>query len=173
MQFKLSIQKAKEEAAKGIPTGDRVVSAVLFLFSSLMLIYFLNHELQNTGFYTEEFGIIGKSFNYGFFIMWIITAGLEGILGLRFYSRFFDVFGGIVFAAVATLYLFIVFPFDFEFFKLLLPENIQFIFSWITSDIARVLLFLSFLFHFIAIFISPVAYKFIEKRTEQVSDIMD
>ena len=55
------------------------------------------HQIWSTGFFTSTFGTIEMIMLYGSWIAWIITAGLEGVLGQRLLSRLFDTFGGIIF----------------------------------------------------------------------------
>ncbi len=62
---------------------------------------------------------------YGSWVAWIITAGLEGVLGQRLLSRLFDTFGGIIFMAVATVWLLVVFPFEFVYFAEVLPDFLR------------------------------------------------
>jgi len=40
--------------------------------------------------------------------IWIITAGLEGVFGLRLLSRLFDIFGGLIFAGFVTIWFYAV-----------------------------------------------------------------
>ena len=101
---------------------------------------------------------------YGYFLFWIVTSGLEGILGCRYLSRFFDVFGGIIFATFCIIWLFVIFPFDFSNFTDLLPVNIRFLLGWITNDIARILMLFGIIIHIIALIYSPIAYKFVQKN---------
>ena len=79
---------------------------------------------------------------YGFFLVWIITAFLEGILGQRLASRVFDVFGGIIFATLSLAWLSLVFPFEFAYFADVLPDFLRFFVGWISNDIARVIMIL-------------------------------
>ena len=154
-------KRGKIEALKSIPRSDRIVSILLFAISWSMILYFILLKQSNSEFFTYKFGVIDSIMLFGFWIMWFITAGLEGVLGKRFISRLFDVFGGILFATISSLWLFIRFPFNFEFFTTELPASFQFIFNWVTNDVGRVLLLLSFILHLIAMVISPIAYKFI------------
>lgn len=155
-------KRAKKETDKGIPLNERIVGLGFFGLNLFGLFYFLTHQIQDTGFFTDEFNIIGMIFLYGFFLMWMITSGLESILSQKLASRLFDTFGGIIFASISGLYLLIVFPFDFTLFTAVLPENLIWIFSWVTDDIAKVVLFLSFILHLIAAIVSPVIYKVVE-----------
>ena len=102
--------KGKAEADKGIPCGERVVGIAIVVFSVLMVLYFTAHQRQSTGFFTAEYGTLEMIALYGYWVFWIVSAGLEGVLGLRLPSRIFDTFGGSIFAAICIAWLLVVFP---------------------------------------------------------------
>lgn len=156
------LSRAKNEANKGIPRKDRIVSIVIFFISLLMLFFFVAHKVFSIGFYTSDFDLLEMIALYGFFLVWIITAFLEGVLGQRFASRVFDVFGGIIFAALSLAWLSLVFPFEFAYFADVLPDFLRFLVGWISNDIARVIMILLTILHFVAAVYSPIAYKFIK-----------
>jgi hypothetical protein len=99
---------------------------------------------------------------YGSWICWIITSALEGVFGQRLLSRLFDSFGGIIFIVLATVWLLVVFPFEFNYFGNVLPDSLRFLVLWISNDIARVLMVIYIIVMGIAAIYSPIAYKFIE-----------
>ena len=134
--------RGKAEADKGIPSGERVVGVLIVVVCLLMVVYFGAHQLWATGFFTTTFGPIEMIMLYGSLVFWIVSAGLEGVLGQRLLSRLFDAFGGLVFATVATLWLFVVFPFDFAYFADVLPVLLRFVIQWISNDIARIVMLL-------------------------------
>ena len=126
-----------------------------------MILYLAAHQILSTGFFTAKFGAIEMVMLYGSWISWIITSGLEGVPGQRLLSRLFDAFGGIIFIALATAWLTVVFPFDFAYFADVLPEVLRFLLQWISNDIARVLMVLYAIAMGIAAIYAPIAYKFI------------
>ena len=154
--------RAKSEAEIGIPRKDRIVSIFIFFISFLILLFFVAHQVYSTGFYTSDFSILEMIALYGFFLVWIITAFLEGILGQRFASRVFDVFGGIIFATLSLAWLSLVFPFEFAYFADILPDFLRFLVGWISNDIARVIMILLTMLHIVAVVYSPIVYKFIK-----------
>jgi hypothetical protein len=154
--------RAKIEANKGVPKNERIVGiGFFFLGSVLMILYLVAHQIFGTGFFTSKFGPIEMFLLYGSWIAWTITSGLEGVFGKRFLSRFFDAFGGIVFIVIATGWLLIVFPFEFNYFADVLPDFFRFLVQWISNEIARVLLILYTIAMGIAAVYAPIAYKFI------------
>ena len=100
---------------------------------------------------------------YGSLVFLIVTAGLEGVLGQRLLSRLFDTFGGIIFAAVATAWLFVVFPFEFAYFADVLPDSLRFLVQWISNDIARVLMVLAIIVYLGAAIYCPIGYNLLSR----------
>ena len=165
--------RAKAEADKCIPRHERVVDIAIVTFSILMILYFGSHQMQSTGFFTSKFSTMEMLMLYGFWIFWITTAGLEGVLGRRLLSRLFDVFGGIIFSTIAIVWLLVVFPFEFENFAEVSPESIRFLVQWISNDIARVIMVLLMIVHLGAIFFSPIGYKFVDEKRFKRKKISD
>jgi len=158
------LSRAKAEADKGIPRGERGFGIALIVINILMILYFATHQMWSTGFFTESFGTLEMFFIYGYSVFWIISAGLEGILGLRLLSRLFDVFGGVIFGGICIIWLLAVFPFEFSHFAEVLPDSIRFLLGWISNDIARVIMVLGIIIHLGAAIYCPIAYKFVDKK---------
>jgi len=161
MKIEFTWEQASE-AARTLPLNERISSIIFFGIFATGFGYILTLKRQSSPFFTTDFGSIDALALYSFWLVWCITAGLEGILSLRWWSRLFDSFGAIFLAALACLWLFVRFPFDFSFFPQLLPDNWQWLLSWVTNSVARVILLLSFLFHLIAAVYSPFAYKLVQ-----------
>ena len=156
--------RAKAEADKGIPLNDRVFGVLIVIVNVLMMLYFVSHQIGNTGFFTSKFGALEMIMLYGSLIAWIITGTLDGILGQRLLSRLFDAFGGIVFIAISMAWLLVVFPFDFAHFADVMPEFVKFLVQWISNDIAKGLLVIGVILMVIASVYSPIAYKIVSLK---------
>jgi hypothetical protein len=160
--------KGKAEAEKGIPSSERFVGIAIVIFSVLMMAYLVAHQVRSTGFFTATFGTSEMLMLYGLLILGMISAGLEGVFGLRLNSRLFDVFGGLIIAAVCTAWLLVVFPFEFAYFADVSPDSLSFLVRWISNDIARVLMVLAIIVYLGAAVYCPIAYGFVEmKRSER------
>ena len=156
--------RAKTTAEETLPTNERVFGIGIVIFSVLMIILFVSHQMQSTGFFTLKFGALEMLFLYGFWIFWITTAGLESILSQRLLSRIVDTFGGVFFAALAIAWNLVVFPFDFAKFSNVLPDSIRFLVQWISNDIVWVIMLVLVILHLLAVIYCPFAYKFIDKK---------
>ncbi len=163
--------RGKAEAEKGIPSSERFVGISIVVFSVLLVLYFIAHQTQSTGFFTASFGASEKLALYGLLILGMISAGLEGIFGQRLYSRIFDVFGGLILAAVCTIWLLVVFPFEFAYFADVAPDSLRFLVGWISNDIARVLMVLAIILYLGAALYCPLAYKFVDLKRSKPEEI--
>jgi hypothetical protein len=156
--------RGKAEADKGIPDSERIVGVGIVVFCAMMMIYFVVHQMRSTGFFTEKFGAWEMIMFYGSWVFWIVTASLEGILGQRLLSRLWDTFGGLIFAAIATVWLLVVFPFEFSYIADVLPDSLRFTIRWISNDIARVGLVIAIILYIGAAVYAPVAYGFVGNK---------
>jgi len=163
--------RGKAEADKGIPCGERVVGIAIVAFSVFMMMYFTAHQRQSTGFFTAEYGTLEMIALYGYWAFWIVSAGLEGVLGLRLPSRIFDTFGGSIFAAICIAWLLVVFPFEFAYFADVVPESLRFLVQWITNDIAQLLMVAGIILHLGAAVYMPFAYKFVGKTSSEHEEV--
>jgi hypothetical protein len=163
--------RGKAEAEKGIPFNERVVGIAIVVISVLMVLYFVAHQVRATGFFTTTFGTSEMLMLYGLLILGIISAGLEGVFGLRLHSRLFDVFGGLILAAVCTVWLLVVFPFEFAYIADVAPESLRFLVQWISNDIARVLMVLAIIVYLGGAVYCPIAYGFVGKKRSKREEI--
>ncbi len=135
----------EKEVEYADPYEDRGLSIGLVVVGVLMGLYYITHQTRSTGFFTTTFGTIEMLLLYGTLLYWIVTSVLI-IIGQKNLSRDLDL-GGLFFAAFAVAWLLVVFPFDFAHFADLLPDSLRFLLQWISNDIARVLMVLSFIVH--------------------------
>lgn len=159
--FENWFSRAKAEADKGVPANDRVVGVAIVVVSVLMFLYYIAHQVWSTGFFTSAFGTLEMIMLYGSLVAWITTGALEGIFAQRLLSRFFDVFGGIIFITISIAWLFVAFPFEFTYFADVLPDFLRFLVQWISNDIAKGVMLVGTILLVVAAFYSPIAYKFV------------
>jgi hypothetical protein len=132
------------------PYEDRGLSIAIVVVGVLMGLFFVAHQALSTGFFTGAFGalemlLLYGTLLYGTLLYWIVTAALI-VVGQKNLSRDLDL-GGLFFAAIAVAWLLVVFPFDFAHVADASPDPLRFLVQWISNDIARVLLALSFIVH--------------------------
>jgi hypothetical protein len=164
--------RAKKEAENDIPFNDRVTGIVFMIISVLIMLYFVAHQLWDTGFFTSNLTTLEVFFLYGSLIFWIITCSLDGIFSKRFLSRLLDTFGGVIFVTISLVWLLIVFPFEFAYFANVLPNFLRFLAQWISNDIARVIMIVGIIVLVIAAIYCPIGYKFVNiERLKREQDI--
>ena len=156
--------RAKIAAEETLPNNERAFGIMIVVFCILMIIFFMSHQINSTGFFTSKFGVFEMLLFYGFWIFWISTASLEAILTKRLLSRILDTFGGIIFATISIAVLLVIFPYDFSHLADALPEFLRILMSWISNDVARVIMVILMIAHLAAAIYSPFAYKFVDKK---------
>lgn len=109
---------------------------VLFVFG-----FFLAHQLQHTGFLTAEFGGQEMFALYGPMVLSLLPPVLRAATGQRNLGQPMEAIANAA-LAFGSLWLFFVFPFDFSHLPDVLPVGMQFILSWMTDGLARIVLLL-------------------------------
>jgi hypothetical protein len=168
-KFKDEFYKQVDKEVKGDinPHQDRGLSIGIVICCVLIGLYFVFHQTESTGFFTESFGIFEIFLFYGILVYWIVTSGLI-IVGLRQPSRDLDTYGGLLFATIAFAWLFVVFPFDFAYFADVLPDSLSFLVQWISNGVARVLMVLLFIMHlFFTVYATTLSIAVYKMRARQ------
>jgi hypothetical protein len=131
---------AKKEADRDVLSSSaRFGGAISIVIIFLIFLFFVSNQIQDTGFFTSEFGTIEMAFFYGSLLFGMFAPLLRMFLGKRNQVRPVELISNLFFV-IAASYLLSVFPFDFTHLADLLPESIKFIFDWITNDIVMVAL---------------------------------
>lgn len=140
-QFSSWLQKlGKREARK-----DRIVGSNLFgeivaaLFISTLLWFFIAHKLEETGFYTDDFGALEMSLMYSSGAFAVLLAVLRILVRRRNILRPLDVASFLLFS-IAHAVLLISFPFNFDHVTAVLPGALEWTVGWISEPIGKLLL---------------------------------
>jgi hypothetical protein len=143
-----------------------VVSAVIVL---LILGFYLYHQVANTGFFTSKFGGWEMFAFYGSILLSLVSPIARAVVGRRNPVRPVEAFCNLFFA-FASLWLFFVFPFNFAHFADALPGAIRFALSWITNDIAKVVLVLAFIGGLISAIVNIVRYLTFTSPVKEIGE---
>lgn len=136
---------ARKEADKDAMTrSERIGEFFAVLVISIFGTYFIWLEVNDTGFFTPAFNNLDMVLFYGTLFYGVAPALARASTGRRNIIRPFDVVGNLLFIVGASFFL-SNWPFDFGHFADGLPQSMQFIFSWITNDLAQLLLLLGVL----------------------------
>ncbi|OLS25031.1 MAG: hypothetical protein HeimC3_16610 [Candidatus Heimdallarchaeota archaeon LC_3] len=139
----------EEELSDDILIADIGASIFLIVVNGLLGWLFIAHQTSSTGFFTSKFSTFEMVMLYGILIYWITTSVLI-LLGQKNPSRDLDSYGGLFFAAFATVWLFLVFPFEFTYLTDVIPAFLRFLLQWISNEIALVILVLIFILQLVA-----------------------
>lgn len=160
--FSGRIEAEVKDLASKARSHARPAIAFLVVFS-LIVLYFVAHQLWSTGFFTAKFGMFEMLLLYGSLMEWIVVAVLE-VFGRKNLSRDIDAFGGIIFVTIGGVWLFVVFPFEFAYFADVLPDFLRFLVQWISNDIARVVIMLWILVNLVAAVYYGILRVFVRKE---------
>lgn len=131
-------KEAKKDYVKSSQRGGEMASVIGIL---LVTFFFYAHQAWSTGFFTSSFGTIEAFFLYGSILLGIVAPLVRATTGRRNKSRPPEMIVS-VFCIVASVWLLMVFPFDFAHFADIVPDFLRFLVNWISNDIARVLIIL-------------------------------
>ncbi len=119
--------------------GLATLGAMLVLFG-----FFASHQLANTGFFTPQFGSFEMLALYGPILISFAAPIVRAVSGRQNPARPFEAATSVS-LAIGSLWLAIVFPFNFSHLSDVLPSAIRFVFSWINNDLGRIVLILQVL----------------------------
>ncbi len=118
----------------------------------VLLGFFAFHQLANTGFFTDRFGSLEMLALYGPILLSFAAPIARAIGGRQNSGRPFEAATNVS-LAVGSLWLAIVFPFNFAHLADVLPDAIRFVFTWINNDIGRLVLILQVM---IGVIVAPL-----------------
>jgi hypothetical protein len=159
-------KRAEEELGDDIPLEDIGASIFLLVVTGFFGLCFIAHQTGSTGFFTSKFSTFEMAMVYGILIYWITTSVLI-LIGQKNPSRNLDSYGGLFFATFATIWLIVVFPFEFTYFTDVLPVFLRFLLKWISNEIALVILFLLFIGQLIAAVYALIERLYVRKARAQ------
>ena len=118
--------------------GELVGIAAILLVS----LFFIYHQVANTGFFTSGFGIVEAFLFYGAAAVAILASLMRAITGRKSGSRPFEL-GSAIFWMFTSIWLLVTFPFNFAHLADALPAFLRFALAWVSNDIGWVILLLS------------------------------
>jgi len=155
-------KRAEEELGDDISSEDIGASIFILVVCGFFGLAFITHQTGSTGFFTSKFSPFEMVMLYGILIYWITTSVLI-LIGQKNPSRNLDSYGGLFFAAFATVWLIVVFPFEFSYFADVLPDFLRFLLQWISNEIALVILILIFIGQLFAAVYAPIERWYVRK----------
>jgi hypothetical protein len=158
-------QKASNEV---LSVSQRWLEASFDVPMLLLFGFFAYHQVTQTGFFTAQFGPVEMICLYGPILISLVAPVVRALTGRRNPARPFDV-ATYLSLALGSLWLLIVFPFDFSHLADVLPGAIRFVIAWISNDVGRIIMALQ-------VFLGPVSsamtiwrYISIRRRTSIIT----
>ncbi len=143
--------------------GERAGEVLGTFVSFLILLFFIDNQLRNTGFFTSRFGAVEEALFYGTWLVGALIGLARAAYGRRNAIRPFDAFNGALLAITAYWFLG-VFPFNFSHFPDLLPAQVRFLVSWVSNPIGRVVLVLGIIGGLASMVYNAVMYVVVRSR---------
>jgi hypothetical protein len=158
--MKTIVEKTNEEILTKSQrwAGLTIVGAMLLLCG-----FFAYHQFANTGFFTAAFGSAEMFSLYGPILLSFAAPVIRALSGRKNSARPFEAATSL-FLAMGSLWLFIVFPFNFSHLADILPGVIRIILSWITNDIGRLVLILQVIIGAITALLTILKYFSIRRK---------
>ncbi len=149
---------AKEEARKDHLQGPNLLGEIIAaVFLSVLLWFFVAHKLQDTGFYTDDFGTLEMFMLYSAGVFAVFVVAVRLILRRRNIVRPLDVVSLLMLSAAHAVLL-ASFPFDFEHVEDVLPDALQWTVGWMSDSIGTILLILGLIGGFIGAAFTSAIY---------------
>jgi len=114
--------------------GQRAGELFALLVSFLILLFFIENQVGNTGFFTSRFGPIEELAFYGSWLVGALVNVAKAAVGRKNAVRPIVAFQSAV-QALAAFWLLLVFPFSFAHLTALLPQVVRPAFFWVSDPI--------------------------------------
>lgn len=136
--------------------GGEIVGVIVI---GLVALFFYAHQTEATGFFTSSsFGATEALLLYGAILIGVAGPMARFLTGRRNKSRPPELIASVFWIVASAWFLMVVFPFDFAHFADVVPDFLAFLVSWITNDIARVLLAIGMVGGIVSVGINTVLY---------------
>lgn len=143
--------------------SERAGEAAVIVALLLMTLYFIYNQVLATGFFTSSFGTLEMFLFYLPVPLGIAVSVTRIVTGRRNLGRPLETLNAISLAA-AGIWLFIVFPFNFAHIGDLLPNQLQFLVSWIPNYVGRAIMLLAGLGGVVNMFYTPTLYIMVRRE---------
>jgi len=152
---------ARKEADRDrLRLSERLGELFAVLIISLIGIYFISLQVNDTGFFTSSFSNFDVVPFYGALFYGVVPSLARAIWGRRNRIRPFEIIGNGLFI-ISGSYFLTHWSFDFSNFSHGLPHSLQSILSWVTDAIAQDLLLLAVVITFFVAAWTSAQYYFV------------
>lgn len=148
-------KQALKDNMKNSQRGGELVGVIAI---GLIALFFYAHQTQATGFFTSSFGATEAFLLYGAILIGMAGPISRFLTGKRNKSRPAELIASVFWIIASAWFLMVVFPFNFAHFADIVPDVLAFLVSWITNDIARVLIAIGMVGGIISVGINTALY---------------
>jgi len=140
-----------------IMLGSAKVSEVVAttFFTTLVFGFYVAHYVLSTGFFTSSFTPLLAAIFYASVLWTIVNVSSKVMTARKDIVAFVEFVGATLFAVTAA-WFFVAFPLNFVHVADVVPGSFQFLFTWLTNDIGRILIALAFVASIIALAVDAV-----------------
>ncbi len=124
-------------------------------FTALVFGFYVAHYVLSTGFFTSKFTPLLAAIFYTSVLWTIVNVSFKAVTARKDIVALAEFVGSMLFAVTAS-WFFIAFPLNFAHVADVVPGSLQFLFTWLTNDIGRILVALVFVASIIALSVNAV-----------------
>ncbi len=146
-----------------LPIWQRGMESVSIVLMVGLFGFMVYHQQTNSGFFTEKFGALEMACLYVPMALAVSAMLIRVLTGQQQPARPVEILRSLA-LGLGSLWLLIVFPFNFAHLTDTLPETLRVVLSWITNDIGRILLILQAVFGPISALVTAWQYVSIRHR---------
>ena len=157
MQTESSTKPRRKGQSEILSLSQRFGEMVSVAIVLLILAFYVYNQVANTGFFTSKFGGWEMFAFYGSILLSLVPSIGRAIIGRRNPIRPYEA-GTNLFFAFASLYLLLVFPFNFAHLTDALPLGTHFVLSWVSNYIAKIVFVLAIVGSLISAGVNFVRY---------------
>jgi len=121
--------------------GQRVLELIFAVLMIGLFGFMVYHQQTNSGFFTEKFGALEMLALYVPMALAVSAMLIRVLTGQQQPARPIEVLRNLA-LGLGSLWLLIVFPFNFAHLADTLPETLHVVLSWMSNDVGRILLIL-------------------------------
>jgi len=161
-----------------LTAGQRAGELFALVISFLVLLFFIENQVMNTGFFTSKFGPVEELAFYGSWFVGALVNVARAAVARKNAVRPLVVFQSAV-QAVSAFWLLLVFPFSFPHLTALLPQTVRFAFFWVSDPIGWLVILIAglasigtFLYNSVVYFTirAGLEYSAVEFSNSTISD---
>jgi hypothetical protein len=141
-------------------------------FTALVFGFYVAHYVMSTGFFTSSFTPLLAAIFYTSVLWTIVNVSFKAVTPRKDIVALVEFIGAVLFTVTAT-WFFVAFPLNFAHVADVVPGSLQFMFTWLTNDIGRILVALVFVASIIALAVDAVklAWRVSVRRFRSVHDV--